>query len=146
MTVTPRLKLDNQSVEQEIKNLQGEVAQTATVALAAGASNTMTITITLKDGFGTAFGQRHRVEVYMSGSSTGAGLTSSSYSGALTATTGDILTALTAKKHVIANTNTSGVLVLSLVDSGKPATEYVCVVLPNGRLIVSAASGTSWGA
>lgn len=146
VTVTPKRFIDDKDLSKEVKNLQAEVAQTATIALAAGATDTMTITITLKDGFGNAFGQRHRVEVYLSDVSTGASLTNSSYSGALTATTGSILTAHTAKKHVTAVTNASGVLVLSLVDTAKPATEYVVVVLPNARLIISAASGTSWGA
>lgn len=147
MTVTPCLKIDKQTIEKEVKDLQGEVAQTATVALSAGAADTMTITITLKDAFGTAFAERHRVEVYISTSSAGAGLSATSYSGALTATTGDILTAHTAKKHVTAVTNASGVLVLSLVDTAKAAGEYVVVVLPNGKLIVSAASVTgSYGA
>ena len=118
---------------------------TATVAVAAGAINSIDATITLKDMAGTTVTGVHRVEVYISESSTGIGLTADSASGNLTASTGTILTALTAKKHVLANTDANGVLVLNLVDTAEPTDQYFVFVRPFGRLVVSAASGSNWG-
>lgn len=146
MGVTARSKLDDKDVEKAVKELGGEVEQYATIALAAGAANVMGITIQLKDAFGVNVAERRRVEFYMSTDAEGDGLTGSTYSGDFAATTGVILSALTAKKHITALTNASGALVLTLTDTNKPATERVCVVLPNGKLSVSAVSGTNWGA
>ena len=122
-------------------------ALTATIALAAGATNSIDATITMKDMAGATVTGVQQVEVFITESATGAlGLTADAASGALTASTGVVLTALTAKKHIRAVTDTNGVLVLNLVDSAKPADQYFAVVRPFGSLAVSAASGTSWGA
>lgn len=87
------------------------------------------------------------LEVYYSLDANGIGLTTTAYSGALTAVSnkGAILTALTAKKHVSAVTNASGLLTLLVVDSSNSAVEYVCVKRPYGAgVVVSAVSGTNW--
>lgn len=119
----------------------------ATVALAAGASNTLTATITVVDGQGNTKAGVWPVEVWISEAATGIGLTADSYSGAVTATTGAVLTALTAKKHFKCVTAATGVLVLSAVDSAKPADQYFVVQPPYTPVLkVSAASGTNWGA
>ncbi len=133
--ITDTLKLD--TVSQML---------TATVTLAAGATNSIDATITIKDMAAATVTGIHMVEVYLSTSSTGALVSATSYSGALTASTGAIIGVIAATKHIKAVTDTNGVLVLNLVASGKPATEYFCVVRPFGSLVVSAASGTSWGA
>jgi hypothetical protein len=124
------------------------VQPSVTIALAAGATNSINATITMVDQAGTTIAAVHDIEVFIAEDAAGAtGLTTDTFSGALTASTGVILTALTAKKHIIATTAATGILVLNLVDSGKPADQYFCVKLPgSGKLIVSAASGTSWGA
>lgn len=124
-----------------------KVAAAPTVTLAAGATNSIDATITMKDAAGAAITAIQDVEVFLSTSATGALISATSYSGALTASTGAVLTALTATKHIKAVTDANGVLVLNLVASAKPATEYFCVVVPaTGQLIVSDASGASWGA
>lgn len=119
-------------------------ALTYAIALAGGANNHCRATITAKDAAGATVTGVQRVEVYISESATGIGLTADSASGALTAATGTILSVLTAKKHVIALTDANGVLVLDLEDSAEPADQYFVAVRPFGSLVVSAASGTNW--
>lgn len=123
-------------------NLNDDVAANVTIAYAAGNStDELNATITVVDAAGVAIDAIHTLEVYISDDADGSGLTATSASGALTAETGTILTALTAKKHIKANTAATGVLVLSLVDSANTAGERVCVVNPvNGKVIVGDAT------
>ena len=120
-------------------------ALTMTIALAAGATNHITATYTMKDMAGATVTGVQRIEAYISEGATGIGLTADSASGALTASTGTILTAITAKKHAICLTDANGVLVLDLEDTAEPTDQYFVGVRPFGSLVVSAASGTSWG-
>lgn len=117
-----------------------------TIALAASATTDgMDITITVVDADGTAIAAAHALEVWISESSAGVGLTADSYSGTVTASTGAILTAYTAKKHFSVVTAATGIAVMTAVDSVNPADQYVCVKNPNtGKVIVSAVSGTNW--
>ncbi len=119
----------------------------ATIVLAAGATNSINATITMVDNQGNTIAAVQDIQVFIVEDSIGAtGLTADTFSGALTASTGNILSALTATKHVIATTAATGILVLNLVASAKPADQYFCVRLPgSGKLIVSAASGANWG-
>jgi len=113
-------------------------------APAAGAANTTSVTITVTDKNGTAVSAIHNLECWVSDDADGNGLTATSASGALTASTGTILTALTAKKHVIANTSAAGVLVLALVDSAKTQGERFCCKNPTtGQIVVGAATVTA---
>lgn len=122
----------------------GEPAS-ATVALAASATTDgMDITITITDRDGTAAAAPVGFEWWISEDSKGVGLTADSYSGNVTASTGAILTALTAKKHFLSVTDDAGAFVATAVASANPVDQYVVVKLPNGSLIVSAASGTNW--
>jgi hypothetical protein len=82
---------------------------------------------------------------YMSENSNGKGLTGDTYSGALSATTGNILTALTAKKEVTFNTNEDGKAVFTIVDTGEPADQYACVEYQGTVFASNEASGTNWG-
>lgn len=117
-----------------------------TVALAAGAANTMTITITAVDATGATVAKVVPFEFWISEAATGIGLTADSFSGNLTATSGAIHTAITAKKHVLGVTAATGVAVLSLVDTAKPADQYCVLAKPDGDgVVVSVASGTRWG-
>lgn len=123
------------------------LAQYVTIAIAAGATNSFDATITVKDAKGNTVAAVHNLEVWISEAATGIGLTADSYSGAVTASTGAVLTALTAKKHLIVSTAATGIAVINAVDSAKPADQYVVVKNPiGGTVTVSAASGTSWGA
>jgi hypothetical protein len=119
---------------------------TATIALAASSTTDgMDITITLKQSSGSTLGSIQTLLVFMSETNTGTGLTADTYSGDLTASTGTILMALTAKKAWLVTTTVGGVFAGTLVASANPADQYVVVVHPlSGQHIVSAASGTNW--
>ena len=118
---------------------------TFTVALAASVTTDgMAITITAKNGDGATVAAPVGFEWWISEATTGIGLTADSYSGTVTAGTGAILTALTAKKHFLAATAATGIFVATAVDSANPVDQYVVVKQPNGKLVVSAASGTNW--
>ncbi len=127
-------------------NLNDNIFSTATLAWSAGNStDEANVTITVKDAAGATIAAVHRLEVYISETSDCRGLTADSYSGAVTTETGDVLTALTAKKHLIVNTAATGIAVLSIVASANPADQYACVVTPrSGKPVASAASGTNW--
>lgn len=127
-------------------NLNDAVGATVTIGLAASATTDgMDITITVKDAAGATLAAVHALEIWMSEAATGIGLTADTYSGTLTASTGAILTALTAKKHFSVMTAATGIFVGTLVDSANPADQYVVVKNPfNGKVIVSAASDTNW--
>lgn len=118
-----------------------------TVDIALAASSTtdgMDITLTVQDGDG-AIAANHYLEVWISEDSGGAGLTADSYSGSVTAGTGAILTAFTAKKHFAVVTDENGVAVLTAVASTNPDDQYVCVKHPvTGTVLVSEVSGTNW--
>lgn len=113
-----------------------------TISYAASATTDgIEATFTVVDGDGNAVSGIHNIECWISDDADGSGLTATSASGALTAAAGTILTALTAKKHVIANTTSAGVLTLRLVDSGNTAGERFCCKHPiNSQIIVGDAS------
>lgn len=112
-------------------NVLDDVCSDVTIAYAASATTDgIEATFTVTDAAGTAIDAIHTLEVYISDDATGTGLTATSASGALTAVTGTILSVLTAKKHVTANTDVNGVLTLLLVDSANTAGERFCVRHP----------------
>lgn len=123
-----------------------EVVTSFTIALAASSTTDgMDITITAKDRNGATLARVFDFVMYMSEASTGLGLTADTYSGDLTAGTGVILGALTAKKAWRVQTGAAGTFVATLVASANPADQYVVVSHPvTGDLTVSAASGTNW--
>jgi hypothetical protein len=122
-------------------------ASDVTIALAAGASNVCTITVTAVDASGTTVTGVHELDLWLSESAVGAGLTADTYSGSLVAVTGSLLETITAKKHFTVLTHTTGVFVGSLTDTAKPADQYVAVKKPIGAALkVSAATAALWGA
>lgn len=123
-------------------NLVDDTVADITIAYAASATTDgIEATLTVKDAAGTAIDAIHNLEVWISDDADGSGLTATAASGALTAATGTILTALTAKKHVSANTDATGVLTLLLVDSANTAGERFCVRHPlTGKIIVGSAT------
>lgn len=129
----------------EINALDG-AATSVTIALAAsGTTDGMQITITAVDAAGDTVAAVHALDVWISEDANGIGLTGDSFSGTLTAGTGAILTAFTAKKHVRVVTAATGIAVLTLVDSANPTDQYVACRAPLGSgVVVSAASGTNW--
>lgn len=123
-------------------NIMDDTVNSITVSYAASATTDgIEATYTVLDAAGTAIDAIHTLECYISDDADGSGLTATAASGALTAAAGTILTAHTAKKHVTANTNSSGVLTLLLVDSANTAGERFCVKNPvNGKIIVGSAT------
>ena len=114
----------------------------------AGAANTTSVTFTVTDGNGSAVTTTQVLECWISAAATGDSLTTTTASGALTASAGTILTAHTAKKHVTATTTTAGVLTLVLVDSAKTQGERFCCKNPTtGQIVIGTATVTaSYGA
>ena len=128
-------------------NLLDDAVSTTVIGLAAGATDTMTITVTVTDAAGATIDAVHALECWISEAATGIGLTADSYSGDVTTTTGTELQEIVSKKHYTYLTAATGVLVVSAVDTANPADQYFVVKHPlTGKLTVSAASGTSWGA
>jgi hypothetical protein len=122
-------------------------ATDVTIDLAAGAADVCTITVTAVDANGVTVTGVQELELWMSESAVGAGLTADTYSGSLVAVTGTILETVTAKKHFRVLTHTTGVFVGSLTDSAKPADQYVAVKKPIGAALkMSAATAALWGA
>jgi hypothetical protein len=118
---------------------------TFTVAIAASATTDgMDITVTATNDDGTTVAAPVGFEWWISEAATGIGLTADSYSGTVTASTGAIHTALTAKKHFLAVTAATGIFVATAVDNGNPVDQYVVVKRPNGLLVVSAISDDNW--
>lgn len=108
---------------------------------ASGTTDGIEATLTVVNAAGEALSGIHSLDVWISDDANGSGLTATGATGALTAAAGTILTALTAKKHVRANTNASGVLTLLLVDSANTAGERFCVAHPvSGAIIVGEAT------
>lgn len=122
----------------------GGTAVPADVSISYAASATtdgIEATLTVLDGEGNAVSGIHTLECWISDDANGSGLTATSASGALTAATGTILSAHTAKKHVSANTDANGVLTLLLVDSANTADERFCCKNPlTGAAVVGDAT------
>jgi hypothetical protein len=123
-------------------NLLDDAPANVTIAYAASSTTDgIEATLTVVDAAGTAIDAIHTLNVWISDDTNGSGLTATAASGALTAATGTILTALTAKKHVIANTAATGILKLLLVDSANTAGERFCCTNPvTGKIVVGAAT------
>lgn len=97
---------------------------------AAGTANQSLITITVKDGGGTAIANPFVLYIWLSDAATGAGLTAVTASGAVGVNTGggaDFGT-LTSKKSLVSQTLATGVYTLSITDTGKTGF-YVCAQL-----------------
>lgn len=108
-------------------------------AVAAGGTNVSEVTITPRFG-GSAIAGVRALEVYLSDSAVGAGLTATTASGTVQAKSGEgtVHTALTAKKHLAVATKAAGTFVLEITDTAKTGF-YVCVVNPTtGAVHVSA--------
>lgn len=132
----------------ELNNLAA-LAVNYTVAIAPGASNVCTITVTAKNAAGATVVGLHEFILTTSSAASGAGISTVGYSGTIAATTGTITNTLIAKHQFICQTDpTTGTWVGSLTDSAKTAGETIVVKKPiGGACTVSAATVTgSYGA
>lgn len=102
--------------------------------------NTKAVTIQLKGGNGQALAGRGKVDVFLSDSAAGAGLTAAAPSGgiAVSGTGAAALAVVTAGKHLEVQTGTTGSFVLTLIEA-TAKTFYIAVVLPDGSIVVSGA-------
>lgn len=112
-------------------NLLDAAPATFTFAPAAGGANVCEVTITVKDAAGATLAAMKTLELWLSDAATGAGLTGTTASGTVTAkaASGTVLTALTAKKHIIIQTLATGVFILEITDTAKTGF-YVVVKNP----------------
>jgi len=134
-----------EEVYADVAALEAQVgtARNVTIGIPVASDTTdgTEVTFIVVDANGDAVAARHTLQVWVSDDATGDGLTATAASGDLTAVTGVILTALTAKKHILANTASTGILKLLLVDSANTAGERFCCTNPiNGKLILGSAT------
>jgi len=123
-------------------NIMDDSANNVTIVYSTGVgTDNIVCTITVVDAAAVAIDAVHKLEVFITDDDIGGVLTSTAASGALTATTGAVLSVLTAKKHITCSTAATGIVVLDLVDSANTAGERFCVVNPvNGKVIVGAST------
>lgn len=117
-----------------------------TIVAAAGASNTSTVTVQLKDGAGTNMARILPFEVYKSSAADGLTLGAAASTGFSVASGGLSRANGTAVTTSIrAMSSATGGCVLSLLDTNK-ATDYLVLVLANGAKISAQLSAGSYGA
>lgn len=115
------------------------ISTTVTFSIAAGGANVSEVTITVKDGSGTAVAGVHHFDVWLSDAASGAGLTGTTASGTVTAkaASGVVVSTYTAKKALRIQTLATGIFVLEITDTAKTGF-YVAVAHPlTGRAAVS---------
>lgn len=118
----------------------------STVSAVAGASNTSTITIQLKDGAGTNLTKAVPFEVYSSSTADGLTLATAASTGYSVASGGmkraNGNSAVT--QGITLMSSATGGCVLSLLDTGKQ-TSYIAVCLPDGLVISTQLTTGSYG-
>lgn len=116
-----------------------------TITAVAGATNTATVTVTLKDGSGATLARSMPFLVYSSSAADGLTLASAAStgwsvaSGGLSINNGAVITT-----SIRAVTSAAGACVLSLLDTAKQ-TSYLVLVLNNGTKISAQLSAGSYG-
>lgn len=118
-----------------------------TITAAAGASNTCTITVQLKDGSGTNMTRVLPFKVYLATDATGLTLQSAASTGYSVTSGGvnDPTGSTTITQGLAAFSSASGGCVLSLLDTGK-GTGNLILMLPNGFKASAAITSGSYGA
>lgn len=112
----------------------------ASFSPAAGSSNVCEVTITIKDGNGTAVAKPTIFHLMLSDAATGAGLTGTTASGtvAAKASSGTDLSTLVSKKALLCQTKADGTYILSITDTAKTGF-YVVAQVPGQLPSVSSA-------
>ncbi len=117
-----------------------------TISAAAGASNTATVTIQLKDGAGVNISRKVAFKIYASSAADGLTLASAASTGFSVASGGLSLANGTAVTTMISGiTSATGGCVLSLLDTGKQ-TSYLVLVVGDGSKTSAQLSAGSYGA
>jgi hypothetical protein len=128
-------------VQQGAKTIQagGQLLGLSTaITPAAGSSNICNLSLQVTDLAGNAIAQVFELDVFLSDSSAGAGLTATVPSGGLAVTTGTQLQAKVAGKMLDILTNSSGLAVIAITDTSKTGYYPVVVSPGTGTLIVGA--------
>lgn len=109
-----------------------------TMAAAAAASNVTEVTITAVDAAGATVAAVHNFDVWLSDAASGAGLTSTTASGTVTAkaASGAVVGTDTAKKALRAQTLATGVFILEITDTAKTAFKVAAVIPGTGKTVV----------
>ena len=116
-----------------------------TITAAAGAANTSTVTIQLKDGSGTNMARIIPFRVYASSAADGLTLASAASTGFSVASGGlSLNNGAAITTQISAMSSATGGCVLSLLDTGKQ-TSYLVLVLSNGCKISAQLSAGSYG-
>lgn len=121
----------------ELNNVCHGQPATATIAAAAGGANVCEVTVTIKDGTGTAVTGPVVFDLLLSDASTGDGLTATTASGAVAAkaSSGTDLSTLVSKKALKVQSKADGTYILSITDSSKTGF-YPVVQIPGLKAIV----------
>lgn len=116
-----------------------------TITAAAGAANTATVTVQLKDGSGTNLTRSVAFRVYSSSAADGLTLQSAASTGYSVASGGlSLQNGAAVTTQISAMSSATGGCVLSLLDTGKQ-TSYLVLVLPSGNKISAQLSSGSYG-
>ena len=119
--------------------------QSCTITAAAGAANTATVTIQLKDGSGTNIAYSSPFRVYASSASNGLTLASAASTGFSVASGGlNLANGTAVTTQITGMTSATGGCVLSLLDTGKQ-TSYLVLALHNGVKISAQLTAGSYG-
>lgn len=119
----------------------------ATAAVATDGANASLVTLTLRNRQGRAAGPKS-FDLFLSDSASGVGVTATTASGAVTdktgGTTGQVLSAMIAKKYLKVQCLADGTYQLSITDTGKTAFK-ICVEIDGVVSVVATLSSASYG-
>lgn len=117
-----------------------ELFNLVTFTIGAKSVNTINVAMQLKDAHGQNIAQVAHLTVYLSDVATGAGLTATPTTSALAVgTNGSLVVIDVTGKIARFLTDASGRLDINLIQSASPVTEYLCVQMPDGTMVVSSA-------
>lgn len=117
---------------------------TVTYSFAAGTSNAVLVTITVRDPEDRAVSAPVNFDLWLSDSSTGAGLTATTASGAVTAALGTIIGTYEAKKAFRVQASITGQFILSITDTAKTGFRIVSQIA-NARVVSNALTSGNYG-
>lgn len=133
--------ISRREVRRRAQLPQVKFIKSFTFTPSAGSTNVANVLITPIDYEGAAMSGVRNLEVWLADAATGAALTATTASGTVTnkASEGNVLTALTAKKHLIVATKAAGTFTLEITDTAKTGF-FVCVKNPlTGEVFASSA-------
>lgn len=123
--------------EGDVVDLGGSVAG-ASITVGAENANVRTIAIQLKDGQGNDIAHRAAVHLHLLADANGDAFAATGGSTGIAIGTDGALLPVVAKKAWLAISEADGDIDLTWTDTGTEAA-YLAVVLPNGRMVISAA-------